>query len=533
MGADPADGSRLAAVPARVALQFSESVGLRIGHLQVLDGRGHRVDAGPASHPVRRQHQDHRGAADRPRRWVLQLVSYGVVSADSHPISGGYAFVVGSGPLTSASGVVADGNGTDPVVGAVFALARLLSYAGLALIGALLFVCACWPAGRTDGWALGTVWLGLLLAATGAVASLFLQGPYAAGAGIGDVLSGSLLSATLDTPFGPLLLRLAVLAVLAVMARQILRDQRGRQETARFRDDNIAILCGLVLVGTVAGAGHAAAGPQTTVALLVDMVHVAAMSAWLGGVVVLAGWLGSAGSADRSPQVLVRFSRLATVGLVLAASGLYQAWRGVGTVPALWATTYGRLLCLKIAAVLIVLTVASRSRRFVRGLEPDPEPDPHPGVVLAATRTSMPTPVLHRLVRTELAICVAVLAITSVLVSTAPGRDAYVRPYEEVTAVAGGSAAISVSPARVGANTVRVTLSAAGGRAIEPREVGATLALPSAHLGPLPVSLVRVGPGSYTATSVPVPQDGRWQLDLRVRTSEFDATIATVQVPVR
>ena len=52
------------------------------------------------------------------------VVSYGVVSADSHPISGGYAFVVGSGPLTSASGVVADGSGTDPVVGAVFALAR-------------------------------------------------------------------------------------------------------------------------------------------------------------------------------------------------------------------------------------------------------------------------------------------------------------------------------------------------------------------------------------------------------------------------
>ena len=57
-----------------------------------------------------------------------------------------------------------------------------------------------------------TVWLGLLLTATGAVASLFLQGPYAAGAGIGDVLSGSLLSATLDTPFGRLLLlRLAAL----------------------------------------------------------------------------------------------------------------------------------------------------------------------------------------------------------------------------------------------------------------------------------------------------------------------------------
>ena len=168
------------------------------------------------------------------------------------------------------------------------------------------------------------------------------------------------------------------------------------------------------------------------------------------------------------------------------------------------------------------------------GSQPDPEPDPHPGVVLAATRTSTPTPILHRLVRTELAICVAVLAITSVLVSTAPGRDAYVQPYEGSTAIAGGSAAISVSPARVGANTVRVTLSAAGGagdRAARGRRDARRCRPP--RLGPLPVSLVRVGPGSYTATSVPLPRNGRWQLDLRVRTSEFDATIATVQVPVR
>jgi copper transport protein len=205
-------------------------------------------------------------------------------------------------------------------------------------------------------------------------------------------------------------------------------------------------------------------------------------------------------------------------------------------VPALWATTYGRLLCVKVAAVLVVLMVASRSRRFVRGLAPEPEPDQsdqYPGGVLTATRTGTPAPTLHRLVRTELAICVAVLGITSVLVSTAPGRDTYVQPYEGSMAMAGGSAAVSVNPARVGANTVRVTLSVAGGGAMEPREVGATLTLPSAGIGPLPVALVRVGPGSYTAASVPLPRDGKWTLNLRVRTSEFDATVSSVQVPVR
>lgn len=534
VGADPAEGSRLQVVPARVTLQFSESVGLRIGHLQVFDGRGGRVDAGSATHP----------AGDNTKITVglrsglgtgSYVVSYGVVSADSHPISGGYAFVVGSGPLTSASGVVSDSTGTDPLVSAVFALARGLSYTGLALVGALVFVMSGWPAGRTDRWTRRTVRLGLVLTAAGAVASLLLQGPYAAGRGLGDVLSGALFSATLDTPFGRLLLlRLAALAVLALMMGRILRRQEDRPETVRFRDDNIVLLCGLVILASVAGSGHAAAGPQSTVALLVDMAHVAAMAAWLGGLAALAGWLLPAGALVQSPSALAKFSRLATIAVViLLASGIYQAWRGVGTVPALWLTTYGRLLVVKVAAVLVVLAVASRSRRFVRDLQPRAEGDQPSGALLTATRTNAPAPTLHQLVRTELAICVIVLGITSVLVSTAPGRDAYVKPYKGTAAIAGGSAALSVSPARVGANTIRITLSAAGGGAMEPREVGATLSLPSAQLGPLPVVLTRLGPGSYQAASMPLPQDGTWQLNLRVRTSEFDATVTSVDVPVR
>lgn len=534
VGADPAEGSRLTAAPSRVTLQLSESVGLRIGHLRVLDGRGHQADTGSASHPSGDSTKI--AVALRPGLGDgSYVVSYGLVSADSHPIKGGYAFVVGSGPLTSASGAVADGSGTDPVVGGVFALARLLSYAGLALIGGLVFVASSWPAGRTDGWTRRTIRLGLMSAVFGAVASLLLQGPYVAGDGIREVFSGSLLGATLSTPFGRLLLlRLGVLAVLAVVATKILRDQEGRPETARFRDDNIALLCGLVLVGTVAGAGHAAAGPQSTLALLIYMAHVAAMSAWLGGLAVLAGWLRPGGTVAKSPRALARFSRLATIAVVvLAVSGTYQAWRGVGTVPALWSTTYGRLLCVKVVAVVVVLAVASRSRRFVRGLAHDTEPEPQAGGVLTATRTGAPAPALHRLVRTELAVCVAVLGIVSVLASTAPGRDAYVQPYEGTTAIAGGSAAVSVSPARSGANTVRVTLSAAGGRAVESREVSATLTLPSEGLGPLPVGLSRVGPGSYTAVSILVPRAGLWRLNLRVRTSDFDATITTVEVRVR
>src|SRR5262249_43637615 len=145
--ADPPDGSRLASPPGRVTLTFSESVSLGVGFVRVVDQSGHEVDAGPAEHPA--------GAGEavavrlRPRLPNGgYLVSYQVVSADSHPISGAVAFTVGNGPLLDASGAVLEGTGTDPVLGLVLTVTRWVSYAGLALLGGLVFLPACWPARR-------------------------------------------------------------------------------------------------------------------------------------------------------------------------------------------------------------------------------------------------------------------------------------------------------------------------------------------------------------------------------------------------
>src|SRR5262249_7640201 len=96
--ADPPDGSRLASPPGRVTLTFSESVSLGVGFVRVVDQSGHEVDAGPAEHPA--------GAGEavavrlRPRLPNGgYLVSYQVVSADSHPISRAGAVTVGDRPL--------------------------------------------------------------------------------------------------------------------------------------------------------------------------------------------------------------------------------------------------------------------------------------------------------------------------------------------------------------------------------------------------------------------------------------------------
>ncbi|MCO7220178.1 copper resistance protein CopC, partial [Klenkia sp. PcliD-1-E] len=139
----PAEGARLDTAPAEVTLQFDEAVSLGAGYARVLGAGGDRVDTGAASVtddvltiPLRDDLPD-----------ASYVVTWRVVSADSHPVSGAYAFVVGDGELVPATGAEA-GSGTDPGVAALLPVARWLGFGGLALgLGVPVVLALCWPAG--------------------------------------------------------------------------------------------------------------------------------------------------------------------------------------------------------------------------------------------------------------------------------------------------------------------------------------------------------------------------------------------------
>ena len=95
-------------------------------------------------------------------------------------------------------------------------------------------------------------------------------------------------------------------------------------------------LVGLGLAVTPGLGGHAGTGIQTGLAIPADMVHVAAMACWLGGLVVLCVAVLPKGDADELRAVLPRYSALALGAIVaLIVSGGYQAWRQVGSIDAL------------------------------------------------------------------------------------------------------------------------------------------------------------------------------------------------------
>jgi copper transport protein len=535
VGSDPADGARLSAAPAQVTMIFSESVSIGPGFLHVTDGKGEQVSLGDATADGSRVSVPLRaGLGDGS-----YLVSYRVVSADSHPVGGAFSFVVGDGPLASATGT-ATGGPADRAVRWLFAAARFASFAGVVLLGGLVFVMSCWPAGRESARAGRVIWTGWVAAAGGAVLAVLLQGPYVAGTGLVDAVDLGLLRTTLDSTYGRMLCgRLVLLGALAFLAVRLLRDQDGQQEPTRSRDEDLAAVCGLGVLATYGGTGHAVAGSGPMAALLSDTTHLAAAAVWIGGLAVLLTCLLPSRRTEELAAALPRFSRIALGSVaVLAVTGTYQGWREVAPLPALWSTEYGRLLLVKIAGFVLLVGLGNLGRLAVRRRYRTPVACALSAqdVAEADLDGAEEDQLLRRLrtsVGVEVVIAAAVLAATAVLVSTAPARATYSKPVETTVQLAfGGSAALSITPARAGANTVSVTVLDPQRRPVDAAQVSMTAALPAEQIGPLPVRLDRTGTGRYETSAAPLPRPGTWELVLRVQKSEFDRDVAQVDVPV-
>ena len=556
---DPGEGARLEQAPDEVTLTFTEGVSLGAGYARVLDASGERVDTGAASVEG--------DAVVVPLRGDLPddgyLVTYRVVSADSHPISGAFSFVVGNGELVPTDAAAGAG-GTDPVVAAALPAARWLGFAGLSLgLGVPVLLLAAWPAGWASARLRRMVTGGLAAVAAGAALSFLLQGPYAAGSGSGSIADPALLVATLASANGTAhWVRFLLVLGLAGLLRTVWR--RG----GPTRSEVLAgAVLAVALVGTFAVVGHPVAGPWPGLAVVAAAVHVAAMAVWLGGLAgLLGGVLREEAPAADVAQALPPFSRLAAGSVTaLVVTGVVQSVREVGSPAALVTTTYGWVLLAKLALVLLLLAAAGVSRVWVqqhlgvRRSRPAPrrrvtahafsaaeEPEPHPVVASAAgaragvqaAAAAAERPVLRRSVLVELAVGLVVLALSAVLVGTPPARAEVAQPVDvtlpvQTAAGESGSVQVSVDPAATGPNTLHVYLLDEQGQLTQPVDIRVSLTEPTQEIGPIDVALEPAGPGHYVGDGMAIPGAGTWTLAVTVRLDEFTAGTASTTFPVR
>ena len=325
-----------------------------------------------------------------------------------------------------------------------------------------------------------------------------------------------------------------------------------------------ASVLSFLLQGPYAAAtGHPVAGPWPGLAVAAAAVHVAAMAVWLGGLAaLLLTFLRPPVPGNELAAVLTPWSRVAfgAVG-ALVISGTVQAVREVGSPTALFATTYGWVLVAKLALVAVLLGAAGVSRVWVhqrlgiRGPRPASRrrvpayalagagapPEDAPAVVrgrIQSESAAEHVPALRRSVLVEVAVGAVVLALSAVLVGTPPGRAEVDRPVDVLLPLQGsagpsGTAQISVTPARAGANTLHVYLFDDSGRPTQPATISVTLTEPAQDVGPLDVDLEPAGPGHYVGDGMTIPGAGTWTLAVSVRLDEFTATTASTAVPVR
>ncbi|MBS2963895.1 copper resistance protein CopC/CopD [Actinocrinis puniceicyclus] len=368
---DPSDGSVLAAQPAVIAAQFDESVGVSADSLRVFSPSGQRVDNGNTAH----------GAQDDIVTIALRsglgngtyTVAWHVISADSHPVSGAFSFSIGAPSRTTVDpNAIVTRAGA--FAGVAYGVARWAAYLSFALLaGAVVFLALCWPAGAVARGALRLIIAGWTALVASSVLELLLQGVYASGLPLSRIFDPSVIQSTAATRFGTLIeIRVLALALAAPAAAIGVQRLTEAGLAARLRSASIALVVTMGLAATWAGTGHASTGIQVPLSVASDILHLTAMSVWLGGLAMLslvALRIPEPHAPVRVKQAASAVNRFSTVALacvcVMISTGTYQAWRDVGSLHILFGETYGRLILVKIAGLLVLVGFGYLARRLI------------------------------------------------------------------------------------------------------------------------------------------------------------------------
>ncbi|MDX2270361.1 MAG: copper resistance protein CopC [Cyanobacteriota bacterium] len=449
----PADQEVLVNSPPEVVLHFNETV--EVTQLRVLNAAGETVVQG--SPVVAGEQATVSLQTDLPRG--LYTVSWRAISADGHPVRGGFVFSVG----VAQAGDIPHPDAWDPW--------RWGGAGGRALLygGSLLSV-------GIAGWSRrGLLWcIGVTMAASGAgLLTQFMQ-LYGEGSGTGW---GSLFTSAYGISAGVRML--GMLGLLAV-------PTRGWGQ-------------GLVLL-SFCGVGHSAR--QGIPAMGILFLHLAGIAFWGGGLLRIA-----LGKADR--QAIQHFSRRATLIVPL----LTLAGLGLGLIHLGWPwqirNLYTQLVLFKLLIVLLLLGLAAHNKfRLLPTL---------------AQGSLLVLPRLRRMVTVEILGLALLLLVTTALVEQDPSGFAQTHPPEQnqcqltATDSTGQAITLCIIPCRAGENTL--ILKTQTDR--DPLTATLVFSLPEQDIDPIRRPMQQSPKNSFFWHGGEMAQSGLWQIEVELLLNEF------------
>ena len=243
----------------------------------------------------------------------------------------------------------------------------------------------------------------------------------------GDV-TGSSFDAVFATTFGQwYLLRLPLLAGATVL----LVGRVGQVALRGAADEEDApspawwggwLVIGLLLLSTSTFSGHAAVASPQVVALVSDVVHLAAGAIWFTGIIILAlvlpdAWRGEEQQTriDVLAPAVSAFSRVALISiLVVGVTGAINSFLNIGDWTDLFDTGYGRAVTAKIILFLVVLALGGINHLYVRSRLDRAR----------SNRSSNGAPrIFQRTIALEVALAIGLMSVTGVLVGLARTRS--------------------------------------------------------------------------------------------------------------
>jgi len=578
-GTDPPTGAIVDPAPTVITMNFSERVVPVDGRIKVIAPDGSDV-------VVEKPTTVNGGARLRiPLKSGLAdgtyLVSYRVISADGHPVSGGYTF---SSRVPSALGASASevNSGTasasvDKGVRAAQSIGRYASYAGLVLLaGPLVILLGLWPRRLATTGPRKLAWTGWGLLTAGTLGVLLLQQPYANGGSLGDVSVGG-IGQTLDETVGrALLIRLALLVAAIPVLLRVLRPAVGKDGDdpawAGPVDRILVGVLGLATLVTFPYAGHAGQSPAPLLSVPAITLHVGAMAVWLGGLAVLARYLLPRARYRELEVILPVWSRWAFWAVAaLVFSGVIETFLeigGFGGLDRLVNTTYGQLVLTKVIWLGAIMVVAANARAWIRSRfgvpvayalaaekpgEKSPktaaktpkktsrkarEPEPETSDFSASGRSADEVRRLRSRVAIEVLLGAVVLALATALVQVAPARSADDAaaaaanlPYSAQVDMGPNVLQIDLSPARIGTNELHLTLFDKNGLPVKVEEWTGSADLQKANVSTDVVALPLTE--NHAVGQVELPIAGDWKFVFTARTSDIDQYSVTKTITIR
>ena len=513
MKANPAANQQLEATPRELELAFNENVGPVF--FKLLDRAGQevgqpgelRLDGNSVFLPL---------GQTLPNG--TYIVTYRVISADTHPVGGSFAFAIGEA-VASGADAAASGSAASLWVLPTY-LNRIVLYAAMLLAAgsALLLLVMSWPASVEPGLR-RQCRIAALVAAVAFVVSMAVGGADIVAGGPGALLSGAAWSAAMGST-------LSVSAAIGIPGA-LLAAWAFSQRVEWPLWTGFALLVGSFLV-----TGHAATAVPVWLAATSVGLHLVGGAFWFAAFAPLVA-TAKVSAAPEAARVMDQFSSRAVwlVGLVLV-SGLVVSWIQVRSPANLLSTDYGQRLLVKLGLVVVVLAMAfwNKSRltpALARG-----------GAAAGAN--------MARSIRIESGVMLLVVAAAASLTlptppralgeqaaATAAGAMPASDGFRETWTSAGYSVEVEVTPARTGENMVMLRFKDAAGAPVAMQRASIDVSLPAAQVEGITKVGEAMPPDMYHFMIPELIIPGDWRFTVSAFVSDFDKLDFEGTVPVK